>query len=95
MNRKSWRRRAAVDAPATLLIHPQRLRLELFDSKRAPINPHRLIIMEPLIKGIAGIGFSRANDEFRKKLNGISFHNFKSYRCVVGSQAARKLTAAG
>jgi len=51
--------------------------------------------MEPLIKGIAGIGFSRANDEFRKKLNGISFHNFKSYRCVVGSQAARKLTAAG
>jgi len=71
------------------------LGLELFNSERAPIYPHRLIVMQPLIKRIGGFGLSTADNKFCQEPIGTSLHNFESYRCVVGSQAARKLTAAG
>jgi hypothetical protein len=72
-----------------------RFRLELFNSESAPINPHRLVVMQPLIKWITGFGFSGADNKFCQEPNGACLLNFESYGCVVRSQDGRKLTAAG
>jgi hypothetical protein len=61
--------------------------LKFFDSEGAPVNPHRLIVLEPLEKGIGGFGFASADNKFRQDLSRIGLHKFKFYRCVVGSQA--------
>jgi len=65
------------------------------DAERAPIYPHRLIVVKPLVKRVRKFGSAGGDNKFRKELNGISLHDFKSYGCVVGNQAARKLAAAG
>ncbi len=46
-----------------------------------------MVVVEPLLKWVGRFGFNHADNEFLQELNGISLHNFKSYRCVVGSQA--------
>jgi hypothetical protein len=69
--------------------------LELFNSERAPVNPQRLIVMQPLIKWIAEFGFSNADNKSHQRPNGTSLYDFETYGCVVRSQDGRKLTIAG